>query len=107
RALADRRGSTAAARARSGRGAHPLGARRRPRRQRPAPLARPTEHGVRACGDACFFILPVAQRWGGGPPERRWRGLLTRNAPPPCFAWSPSPSPAATGRISRLYPLVL
>src|SRR3954453_9293734 len=33
---------------------------------------------------------------------------LPHLAPPPCFAWSPSPSPAATGRIiwpSRSAPL--
>src|SRR5215218_1367072 len=39
--------------------------------------------------------LPLAQRWGGGPPAGWWRGSLRRpvpSTPPPRYAGSPSPS---------------
>ena len=43
--------------------------------------------------------------WGGGPSEGWWRGREERaaGAPPPRFAWSPSPSPM--GRTLRPVPL--
>jgi hypothetical protein len=36
-----------------------------------------------------FAFLPIAKRWRGGPPERRWRGVAA-SAPPTGFACSPS-----------------
>src|SRR4051812_25565965 len=35
---------------------------------------------------------------GRGTARSAVEGLSAVSAPPPCFAWSPSPSPAATGR---------
>ena len=60
-------------RARARRGAQALGARHRPRRQRPAPLARPAKHGVRAGRHA--------RRAGAGRGEGR--GLSPLSPPQP------------------------
>jgi general secretion pathway protein G len=52
-------------------------------------------------------ILPIAKRWGGGPPEGWWRDKWNRLAPvapPPRYAGSPSPS--SMGRIRNGFTLV-
>jgi hypothetical protein len=41
---------------------------------------------------------------GGEPREARWRGVPRRRAPPPCFAWSPSPRNRGEDRERTLSP---
>src|SRR5256885_15017722 len=49
-------------------------------------------------------FLPVREAHGEGDRGTRWRGLPP-SAPPPPYGWSPSPLPAATGRIEFSPPL--
>ena len=48
--------------------------------------SRGSGHGL---GGSLSSLSPKG--WGGGPAAGWWRACQVRNAPPPCFAWSPLP----------------